>query len=508
MSTHPKYTSNIDHGLPGASSAEGFDAEKRLAHRSDSSSAESNPTIERTKNGQAPTLVKTDSRTYKLTGDDESSEVVQIHERSLTLVQTTSLLLVEYVVLAILAFPWSYKILGLVGGIITTLLIGLSTLYTSHVLWRYCMQNPQVRDIADVAYYLCGKSRIAWLAAFLGLALNNIFIMGLHINAGTTAINTLGYTVCSVVWGVVLTVVMFAISLLRGFKYAEVAAIISAGTMFTCFLVVVIGHAVQGTPNGFVDQATTPTSYTLFAPAGTTFVSGINALLNITYTFIGQALIPSFVGDMKNPEDFPKALYISMACELLLFTICGAVVYTYAGTELTVAPAYGGLISKYGYAAAALVLPTIIIVGVLYSLVTSRAVFFQIFNEKSIHRRTHTVKGWAVWVAIVTVIWIIAFVIGESIPFFNDLLSLISSLFDSWFGYILWAAAYFQMNRGRPLRGMHLLETILNVIMLIVGIFIFGVGTYASVQSIMDSYAEGAIKTPFSCANGGFTFSR
>jgi amino acid permease len=53
--------------------------------------------------------------------------------------------------------------------------------------------------------------------------------------------------------------------------------------------------------------------------------------LNITYTFIGQALIPSFVGDMKNPEDFPKALYISMAVEVLLFTICGAVVYSYAG---------------------------------------------------------------------------------------------------------------------------------------------------------------------------------
>jgi hypothetical protein len=56
----------------------------------------------------------------------------------------------------------------------------------------------------------------------------------------------------------------------------------------------------------------------------------------------------------------------------------------------------------------------------LYSLVTSRALFFQFFDEKSPHRRTHTVKGWAVWTAIVTGGWIIAFVIGESIPFFNE----------------------------------------------------------------------------------------
>lgn len=62
----------------------------------------------------------------------------------------------------------------------------------------------------------------------------------------------------------------------------------------------------------------------------------------------------------------------------------------------------------------------ILAVGVIYSLVTSRALFFQIFSEKSPHRRTHTVKGWSVWLAIVTGGWILAFVIGESIPFFNE----------------------------------------------------------------------------------------
>lgn len=66
---------------------------------------------------------------------------------------------------------------------------------------------------------------------------------------------------------------------------------------------------------------------------------------------------------MKRPEDFPKALYISMTVELALFSTCGAIVYSYAGTALTTAPAYGSLIAKYGKPAAALVLPTVIIVG-------------------------------------------------------------------------------------------------------------------------------------------------
>lgn len=39
------------------------------------------------------------------------------------------------------------------------------------------------------------------------------------------------------------------------------------------------------------------------------------------------------------------------------------------------------------------------------------------------------------WIAIVTTLWIVALIIAESIPTFNDLLSLISSLFVSWFTY-------------------------------------------------------------------------
>jgi hypothetical protein len=109
--------------------------------------------------------------------------------------------------------------------------------------------------------------------------------------------------------------------------------------MFVCVLIVVSGHEVQGTPNGYIDDIKTPLDWTVWAPPGTTFVQGTSALLNIAYTFIGQALIPSFVGDMARPQDFPKALYMSMAAELVLFTLSGALIYSHTGTILTTAPA-------------------------------------------------------------------------------------------------------------------------------------------------------------------------
>ena len=73
----------------------------------------------------------------------------------------------------------------------------------------------------------------------------------------------------------------------------------------------------------------------------------------------------SFIGDMAQPEDFPKgqlalgtrfaelthplpALYVSMAAEFVLFTLSGSIVYYYTGTEYTTAPAYGSLHAKLG----------------------------------------------------------------------------------------------------------------------------------------------------------------
>ncbi|ORY92963.1 transmembrane amino acid transporter protein-domain-containing protein [Leucosporidium creatinivorum] len=427
---------------------------------------------------------------------DNSSLISVLRERKLTWKEATLLLLTEYVVLAILAFPSSFRVLGMAGGTIATLLIGVLTYYTSHVLWRYCMKHPEIRDICDAAYALTG-TRWAWWLAFVGLAANNWAIMGLHVVAGATAVQTIrGGVECTLVWAVAMGVIMWFFSNLRDFKHMAYIGVLASSTMFICVWIVIIGHGIQGHPNGWVEGDVI--KITTWAPEGTTFVQGMNALLNIVYTWIGHALIPSFVGDLEHPEDFPKALAISMCFEFILFSVTGIVVYRYAG-QFSTAPGYGSLLSSLSRVAAGFTLPTILIVGILYSLVTSRAIFFQIFPEGSIHRTRHTFKGWGVWVFIVFGGWVISFVIGEAIPFFSDLLATIASVFDSWFGYIMWSAAYFEIYRDTPSESRGLLIAL-------TGAFFFIGGTYVSIQSIINSYHEGAIKAPFQCTNTGFTF--
>lgn len=62
------------------------------------------------------------------------------------------------------------------------------------------------------------------------------------------------------------------------------------------------------------------------------------------------------------------------------------------------------------------------------------------------------------------------------------------------------------MNRGNLFK-YYGIPLAFNLIIALAGFFFFGAGTYASIQSILDSYDKGAIKTPFSSVNSGFTFT-
>ncbi len=85
-----------------------------------------------------------------------------------------------------------------------------------------------------------------------------------------------------------------------------------------------------------------------------------------------------------------------------------------------------------------------------------------------------------------------------------------SSLFDSFFGFIFWGVAYIRMRRvdgginwlhEQSLYGYMMLA--INIIIIIIGFYFLGAGTYTSVQSIIDSYDAGTVAGVFTCADNG-----
>ncbi len=80
--------------------------------------------------------------------------------------QTAALLFSEYICLAIMSFPYSYSVLGLAPGIVLTAVVAALVLYTSLVLWEFCLRHPEVRDVFDIGQMLFWGKTWAWYGRF------------------------------------------------------------------------------------------------------------------------------------------------------------------------------------------------------------------------------------------------------------------------------------------------------------------------------------------------------
>ena len=164
------------------------------------------------------------------------------------------------------------------------------------------------------------------------------FPQGLHVLTISRYLNTISsHGACTLVFAVVGALISFFASLPRTFNTLSKLATVSA---FFTFVSVILAAAFAGVEgkHGTACYSLDPTycpdvgakvsgePLVLVIPAaGTTFVSGLTAFLNISYTFIGQITLPSFIAEMENPYDFRKCLWIVTIAEVILFSLVGGI---------------------------------------------------------------------------------------------------------------------------------------------------------------------------------------
>lgn len=214
----------------------------------------------------------------------------------------------------------------------------------------------------------------------------------------------------TVSYSVIMFILCWICSLPRTFEALSKLGAASAGFTFISVLLATIFAGVEKHPAGYDPRPSYTTAagkeavggdplWTALPVAGTTFVAGMSAFLNISYTFIGQITLPSFIAEMKEPRDFPKALWACTIAEIIVFGLVGSIIYVYTGNQYMTAPAFGSLEDVYKKVSFSFMIPTLIFLGVLYASVSARFVFFRIF-QNSRHKNEHTIIGWGTWAAI------------------------------------------------------------------------------------------------------------
>lgn len=410
----------------------------------------------------------------------------------------------DQVCLAIMAQSWSLSVLGWVPGIITMLVAGILFYITSLTMHKYIMKHPQIKDICDFGYYAFGKSQIAYEFTGFMLLANNILLIGFHVLTGAKVLNTLtDHSLCTIVFSVIVTLMGIIMSIPRTLRHVSFMSMFSAACMGLAILLFLIFAGIEEAPlygyNGDYPTDGLVKTYAFPLP-GTTWVACMNAVLNISFLWVPQILFPTFISEMERPQDFPKALAVLGAVSAILFIIPPAIGFRYLGQYAT-APAFGSLgTDVYKKASFGFVIVPTLVIGVIYANVSAKFVYFRIMGT-SRHGHSNTVIGWGVWMAVMTGIWFIAFIFAEVIPSMGDFLSLLGAAFDSFFGFIFFAVAYYHMHRGNLWSGgVRSLMTVIHIFVLFCGLFLLGPGLYAAVEAIISDYSSDT-RPAFSCAN-------
>ena len=82
-----------------------------------------------------------------------------------------------------MSFPWAFSVLGLVPGVIVTIAVAGTVLYTSLVLWRFCLKNPEILDVCDIGQKLFWDSKMVYEITAVMFILNNTFIQGAYLRS-------------------------------------------------------------------------------------------------------------------------------------------------------------------------------------------------------------------------------------------------------------------------------------------------------------------------------------
>ncbi|EPE36889.1 hypothetical protein GLAREA_09052 [Glarea lozoyensis ATCC 20868] len=428
----------------------------------------------------------------------------EIKLRTMSWQKAAWLLCGDQVCLAIMAQTWSLSVLGWVPGIITMIVAGVLFWITSLTMHKYIMKHPHIKDICDFGYHIFGKSRLAYEFSGFMLLANNIILIGFHVLTGAKILNTLSdHSLCTVVFSVIVTIMGVVMSIPRTLNHVSFMSMFSAACMGIAILLFLVFAGIEDAPlygYGGDYPSLGPVKTYAFPLPGTDFVACMNAVLNISFLWVPQILFPTFIAEMEKPQDFPKSLAVLTGISVFLFVVPPAIGFRYLG-QYSTAPAFGSLgVVAYKKASFAFVIVPTLVIGVIYANVTGKYIYGRLMG-KSRHAHSNTVLGWGVWIALIAGIWALGFIFAEVVPSMGDFLSLLGAAFDSFFGFIYFAVAYWQMFKGGLFKGaFRSVMTVVHIFVMLCGLFLLGPGLYAAVKAIIADYSGGT-KPAFSCAN-------
>ncbi|OJJ79968.1 uncharacterized protein ASPGLDRAFT_77366 [Aspergillus glaucus CBS 516.65] len=432
-----------------------------------------------------PSTVDEDKANIQPSNQDAfgNEEFAEVKYKVLKWWQCGLLMVAETISMGILSLPTAFAGLGLAPAIVILVGLGVLATYTGYVIGQFKCRYPHISSVADAGEILLGP--IGRELFFIAHMLYTVFIMASHILTFTVAMNTItDHGTCSLVFGVVGLVISFILSVPRTLKRMTWLSLASFASIIAAVFVTMIAVGVQNHVSSFK------------VTAQTSLVNAFTSVSNVVFAYASHNTFFNMMAELEDYRDYPKALALLQSIDICLYLVTAIVIYLYAGdgVESPALSSAGPLIAKVAYGVA---LPTIVIAGVIYGHIAFKTMYIRIFaGTDRMHKQDFVAVG--SWIGLALSLWVLAWIIASAIPVFNNLLSLMSALFASWFSFGLPGIFWLYLNRGRWVESPRkVLLTMLNVLCVSIGIVLCGLGVYTSGKAIHDDPSSAS----FSCAN-------
>ncbi|KAJ3462098.1 hypothetical protein MRS44_010651 [Fusarium solani] len=420
--------------------------------------------------------------------------------RNMTKWDTTFALLTNQVGLGVLSLPGVLKVMGIVPGIIAIIGIGLLSWYTAYVLKQFYARHQHVVNVVDMTRVVGGKS--LEITAGIGLLIQVIMTAASASVTLSIAFNTISsHSICTVGYIGIGCLCCWVLCAPRTAKFVAWSGYPCCVSIIAAALIVMISLGVKNP-----EDAPIPWHKDLKVVGNPTFREGLNACLKICYAYSGNINFVGYMAEMIDPvNDFGFALCWLEVSSIGFYTIVAIAIYCLAG-EYTVSPALGSAAATTAKVAYGIVLPAVFSTGLAFGHTGIKYCYVEVMKYFKITHEmtTNNVRSWSIWMSLVTIFWVLCFILSNAIPVFDSILSIASATTISWFTFGFSAVFWFHMNWDCMFSSpKQICLFAVNAFLIGISFFMNAAGLWSSITELTDIMASdsSSISGVFDCGN-------
>lgn len=408
----------------------------------------------------------------------------------------TIVLITEAIALGSLSIPGSFATLGMLGGVISSVGIGLIATYASYEIGAVKLKYPDVEHYGDIGRLILGEKGF-WIVTVVFI-FQLLLSVGSHCLTGIIALASVTQSdVCTVVFGLVSALILLLLAIPPTFADIAILGYIDVASIFTAIGITVVATGVQSTRD---NNGSPGSDWSVWPKENVSFSTAMVAINNIVFAYSFAPAIPSFMNEMHTPKDYTKAIYTLGVIETVIYTLIGSLVYLFVGQDVQ-SPALlsaGPLMSRIAFGVA---LPVDFISGSLNTSLIARYIHAHVYRH-SVVRYVNTKKGWITWISLVAVLTFLSWVVAQAIPVFSTILSISAALLMSGLCFYVPAIMWFVLvKEGNWFTRSNIQRASYNGIVFLFGIGILVCGMYANIVNLIQESRDPNSSRPFSCSS-------